>query len=73
MKLIENWKAVLQKSWSLWLAVLSAALSAIEVTLPLFTTVVPPNLFASLSMITAIAAAMARVIHQASMHQVQEP
>lgn len=66
MKLIENWKCVLKRSTAFWLAVGSAALSAAELTLPLFTSVVPPKLFASLSMVTAIAAAMARVIHQAS-------
>jgi hypothetical protein len=69
MKLVDNWLSVIKRSTSFWLALLSAALSAAELALPLFNGVVPPRMFATASMITAVLAAIARVIHQASLHQ----
>jgi hypothetical protein len=38
-----------------------------ELTLPLFSELVPKNIFAALSMLTAIAAAVARVLDQPGM------
>ena len=55
-------------SWSFWLMVLSAALGAAELALPLFNGVFPPKLFATASMLVGVAAAVARVVYQASMH-----
>lgn len=52
------------KLWSIRLAVLSAALGALELSLPLWQGLVPDNVFASLSTITAASAAVARVIKQ---------
>jgi len=68
MKLIDNWRAVISKSWSFWLMIASAALGAAELTLPLFNGVFPQKLFATASMLVGIAAAVARVVYQASMH-----
>ena len=56
------------KSWSFWLMILTAILGAAEVALPLFTSVLPPKTFAIASMLTGIAAAVARTIQQKSMH-----
>jgi hypothetical protein len=56
------------KSWSFWLMILTAILGAAEVALPLFTSVLPPKTFAVASMLTGIAAAVARTIQQKSMH-----
>jgi len=64
MKLIRNWKDVLTLSWSVRLALLSAALSAAELGVPLFREAVPPRMFATASMIVGVAAAIARVIAQ---------
>lgn len=52
------------KMWSVRLAILSAALGALELSLPLWQGIVPPNVFAALSTITAASAAVARVIKQ---------
>ena len=60
------------KSWSFWLMILTAILGAAEVALPLFTSVLPPKTFAIASMLTGIAAAVARTIQQKSMHQDDE-
>jgi len=64
MKLAKFW----WKSWSFWLMLASAALGAAELALPLFNGVFPPKLFATASMIVGIAAAVARTVYQASMH-----
>lgn len=56
------------KSWSFWLMILTTILGAAEVALPLFSSVVPPKTFAIASMVTGIAAAVARTIQQKSMH-----
>jgi hypothetical protein len=68
MSLIDNWKAVVSKSWSFRLMIASAALGAAELSLPLFNGVFPQKLFATASMLVGIAAAVARVVYQASMH-----
>ena len=67
MTLICNWREVLAKSWAIRLALVSAALTAIEVALPLFTTVVPAGLFAIAATIIGVAGAVARVVYQASL------
>ncbi len=69
MKLIDNWRAVITKSWSFWLMVLSAALGAAELALPLFNGVFPQKVFATASMVLGVAAAVARVVYQATLHE----
>ena len=69
MKLVPKWYL----SWSFWLMVLTSILGAIEVALPLFNGVFPPKTFAIASMITGIAAAVARTIQQKSMHDEDKP
>ena len=61
------------KSWSFWLMILTAILGAAEVALPLFTSVLPPKTFAVASMLTGIAAAVARTIQQKSMRPDENP
>lgn len=64
MKLVYKW----YRSWSFWLMLLTSALGAIEVALPLFNGIFPPKLFAIASIITGVLAAIARTIQQKSMH-----
>ena len=52
------------KMWSIRLAITSAALGALEATLPLWQGVVPDGVFAGLSSVVAVAAAVARVVRQ---------
>ena len=68
MKLAKFW----WKSWSFWLMLASAGLGAAELALPLFNGVFPPKLFATASMIVGIAAAVARTVYQASMHDASD-
>lgn len=67
MNLIDDWKTVLTKAWSMRLALLSAALSAAEVALPFFTDFVPPRTMAMLAVLTAAGAAIARLVAQPGM------
>lgn len=59
-RLIADWQWVLKHSWSVRLMLLSAALSGAEVILPLFSDGMPKHLFAVLSFLTVVAAAIAR-------------
>jgi hypothetical protein len=56
------------KFWSIRLAILSAALSALEIALPAFSQVVPQGVFAGLSALVGVAAAVARTIKQEALH-----
>ena len=68
MKLHTDWKNILRRAWSFRLAVLAAIFSGAEVVLPLFVDALPRNLFASLSFVTVVSAAIARVVAQPEMH-----
>ena len=64
MELIDNAKEVFLKAWSIRLALLSAALSALEVALPFFTNFIPPGTMAVLAIVTSASAALARLVAQ---------
>lgn len=64
MELIQDAKDVLLRAWSVRLALLSAALSTLEVALPFFTTLIPPNTMAILAVCTSAGAAVARIVAQ---------
>jgi membrane protein implicated in regulation of membrane protease activity len=66
MKLIDDIKDA-PKFWSVRLAIVSAAFSALEVSLPMFRTEVEPGTFAILSALVAVLAAVARTIKQESL------
>lgn len=69
MELLPDWKNIVRKAWSIRLAIVAALFSGAEVVLPLFVDVLPRNLFASLSFIAVVGAAVARVVSQPRMHQ----
>jgi hypothetical protein len=73
MNLVPEWKWLLRKTWSIRLVILSALLSGFEVILPLFVDTIPRNLFAALSMCSAIAAGIARVVAQPKMARRSKP
>ena len=64
--LIDNFKAVLLKAWSVRLALLGAAFSAAEVALPFFAPLglVPPNSMSILALVCSAGAAIARIVAQ---------
>lgn len=69
MELLPDWKKIARRAWSFRLSIIAALLSGAEVVLPLFIDVLPRNLFASLSFVAVVGAALARVVSQPRMHQ----
>ena len=68
MELLPDWKKIARRAWSFRLTIIAAILSGAEVVLPLFIDVLPRNLFASISFVAVVGAALARVISQPRMH-----
>ena len=68
MRLIEGWKHVLKHAWSIRLVLLAALLSGLEVILPMFSDVIPRNVFALLSLLVTVAAFIARITAQPRMY-----
>lgn len=64
MHLRNDWKDVLRKAWSIRLMLLAGLLSAAEVVLPMYSYVIPDNVFAILSGVTVCAAFVARLVAQ---------
>ena len=69
MELLPDWKKIARRAWSFRLTIIAALLSGAEVVLPLFIDVLPRNLFASLSFVAVVGAALARVVSQPRMHE----
>lgn len=69
MELLPDWKRIARRAWSIRLSIIAAMLSGAEVVLPLFIDVLPRNLFASLSFVAVVGAAVARVVSQPGMNQ----
>ena len=67
MRLIEDWKHVAKHAWSIRFIVLAALLSGVEIVLPMFDDTMPRGLFAVLTLIVTVAAAVARLIPQQKM------
>lgn len=68
MTLVDNWKAILTKAWSVRFNVFAILLSAVEALLPLFETEIPRGTFAMLAAIVTAASMTARVIAQKELH-----
>ena len=69
MELLPDWKRIARRAWSIRLSIIAAMLSGAEVVLPLFIDVLPRNLFASLSFVAVVGAAVARVVSQPGVNQ----
>lgn len=66
MRLIDDWRAVLRRAWSIRLALLAALLSGLEVLLPFLdgAIAIPHGVFAALAGLTSAAAFYARLVAQ---------
>jgi hypothetical protein len=64
MKLMEDWKRIARKAWSIRLMLLAGILTACEAVLPLFSTSVPQGLFVGLNLVVIPAAMIARITTQ---------
>ena len=66
MRLLDDWKDVLRRAWSIRLMLLAALFSGIEIALPLLDGILPlpRGAFAALSGLTTAAAFVARLLAQ---------
>jgi len=64
MRLYDNWREIIRRSWSLRFIILAGMLSGCEIALPLFADQIPRNLFAALSFAAVSAAFIARLVAQ---------
>ena len=64
MRLYDNWREIMRRSWSLRFIILAGLLSGCEIALPLFADQIPRNLFAALSFAAVSAAFIARLVAQ---------
>ena len=67
--LLENWRQVLRRAWSIRFSVLAAAFTAAEGGVPLFGDVMPRGLFVLLAFAASIGATVARIVAQPEMHR----
>lgn len=67
MRLVQDWKRVLRKAWSVRLNLLAVALTGATAALPAFMGVVPPMWLLALCTIVPLAAAVARLVAQENM------
>lgn len=64
LTLVQNWRRVLRRAWSIRLAAVAGVLTAIEAILPMFVADLPRGLFAALSAVVIVAAMIARIVAQ---------
>ena len=64
MRLLDNWRDVLRRAWSVRLIILAAILSGIEAALLFLPLPVPPGTFALLTCVVTMAAFIARIVAQ---------
>lgn len=69
ISLLDNWRCVLRRAWSIRFSLLAAAFTAAEVVVPLFGDVLPRGVFVLLAFSASIGAAIARLVAQPEMHQ----
>ena len=68
IRLVEDPKKVARKSWAFRLSLVAAALSGVEMALPLFSDAMPRHVFLIASMLVAVGSAVARLVAQPDMH-----
>ena len=68
MHLIDDWRKILNKAWSMRFATITAVLALAEQVIPQLNGVVPPMAYAVLS----IAVVVARMIPQPKMHDASD-
>lgn len=73
MMLLPNWRRVMRYAWSVRFAVLAGLFSGLEIILPLFVDTIPRGPFAILSLVAAVAGAVARVVPQPLIERRKHP
>lgn len=68
MKLVDDWKKILRRAWSIRMAIIAAVFSGAEVALPYLGDAIPSGPLAALSFVAAAGAIISRVVAQPEMH-----
>ena len=68
LALIDDWRRILRKAWSIRMAALAAFFSGAEIIVPLFQDALPRGVFAALSFVTVAGAFVARLVAQKELH-----
>lgn len=69
MTIIDDWKRIAARAWSIRLALLSAMLSGIETALPYIAPMKQSGWFAAMSGLVALAAAASRIVAQPRLYE----
>ncbi len=64
MRLYENWREILRRSWCQKFLILAGVLSGVEIVLPLYADVIPRDVYAVLIFLAVAAAFVARLVAQ---------
>ena len=67
--LLDDWRKIARRAWSIRLSIVAAIFTAAEVVVPLFGDVLPRGLFVLFAFSASIGAAIARLVAQPEMHQ----
>ena len=67
--LLDDWRRVLRRAWSIRFSLLAAAFTAAEVVVPLFGDVLPRGAFVLMAFAASIGATVARIVAQPEMHR----
>ena len=67
--LLDDWRRVARRAWSIRLSIVAAIFTAAEVVMPLFGDVLPRGVFVLLAFSASIGAAIARLVAQPEMRE----
>jgi hypothetical protein len=67
--LLEDWRKIARRAWSIRLSIVAAVFTAAEVVVPLFGDALPRGAFVLLAFIASIGATVARLLAQPEVHQ----
>lgn len=67
--LLDDWRQVLRRAWSIRFSLMAAALTAAEVVVPLFGDVLPRGALVLLAFACSIGATVARIVAQPGMYR----
>ncbi|MFM7569554.1 MAG: hypothetical protein ACKO8O_12770 [Betaproteobacteria bacterium] len=62
--LLEDWRKIARRAWSIRLSIVAAVFTAAEVVVPLFGDALPRGVFVLLAFVASIGAAVARLVAQ---------
>jgi len=67
--LLDDWRRIARRAWSIRLSIVAAVFTAAEVVVPLFGGMLPHGAFVLLAFSASIGAAIARLVAQPEMHR----